>query len=112
MGISFYKVGGTLPTNSPSYVIRTADAELFNFLKQGEYCYVFNSRQMGKSSIKDQTQYKLKKEGFFCIDIDLQGIGTQVTQQEWYVSFIYNLLNAISLEQQIEIDLGSWIESR
>jgi WD40 repeat protein len=112
MGISFYKVGGTLPTNSPSYVIRTADAELFNFLKQGEYCYVFNSRQMGKSSIKDQTQYKLKKEGFFCIDIDLQGIGNQVTQQEWYVSFIYNLLNAISLEQQIEIDLGSWIESR
>jgi WD40 repeat protein len=112
MGISFYKVGGTLPTNSPSYVIRTADTELFNLLKQGEYCYVFNSRQMGKSSIKDQTQYKLKKEGFFCIDIDLQGIGTQVNQQEWYVSFIYNLLNTISLEQQIEIDLGSWIESR
>ena len=112
MSSSFYKVGGTLPTNSPSYVIRTADTELFNLLKQGEYCYVFNSRQMGKSSIKDQTQYKLKKEGFFCIDIDLQGIGTQVTQQEWYVSFIYNLLNAISLEQQIEIDLGSWIESR
>ena len=112
MSSSFYKVGGTLPTNSPSYVIRTADTELFNLLKQGEYCYVFNSRQMGKSSIKDQTQHKLKKEGFFCIDIDLQGIGTQVTQQEWYVSFIYNLLNAISLEQQIEIDLGSWIESR
>ncbi|MEA5618261.1 AAA-like domain-containing protein [Cronbergia sp. UHCC 0137] len=112
MSSSFYKVGGTLPTNSPSYVIRKADTELFNLLKQGEYCYVFNSRQMGKSSIKDQTQYKLKKEGFFCIDIDLQGIGTQVNHQEWYVSFIYNLLNAISLEQQIEIDLGSWIESR
>ncbi|MFM5996400.1 MAG: AAA-like domain-containing protein, partial [Dolichospermum sp.] len=69
-------------------------------------------RQMGKSSIKDQTQYKLKKEGFFCIDIDLQGIGTQVTQQEWYVSFIYNLLNAIALEEKIEIDLGNWIEPR
>ncbi|MFM6225922.1 MAG: AAA-like domain-containing protein [Dolichospermum sp.] len=112
MSISFYKVGGTLPTNSPSYVIRTADIELLNLLKQGEYCYVFNSRQMGKSSIKDQTQYKLKKEGFFCIDIDLQGIGTQVTQQEWYVSFIYNLLNAIALEEKIEIDLGNWIEPR
>lgn len=64
MSSSFYKVGGTLPTNSPSYVIRTADTELFNLLKQGEYCYVFNSRQMGKSSIKDQTQHKLKKKDF------------------------------------------------
>ena len=71
MSSSFYKVGGTLPTNSPSYVIRKADTELFSLLKQGEYCYVFNSRQMGKSSIKDQTQYKLKKEGFFCIDTEM-----------------------------------------
>ncbi|MFN6033145.1 MAG: hypothetical protein ACK48B_03645 [Dolichospermum sp.] len=51
MSSSFYKVGGTLPTNSPSYVIRKADTELFSLLKQGEYCYVFNSRQMGNSSI-------------------------------------------------------------
>jgi bacillopeptidase F (M6 metalloprotease family) len=45
-----YQVGGSLPFNAPTYVRRQADEALFQGLLRGEFCYVFNARQMGKSS--------------------------------------------------------------
>lgn len=46
-----YVTGGTLPQDAPSYVTRSADTDLRDSLLAGEYCYVLNSRQMGKSSL-------------------------------------------------------------
>ena len=46
----FYQVGGALPTQAPCYIERNADHQLLPALKAGEYCYIFDSRQMGKSS--------------------------------------------------------------
>src|SRR5207244_3571480 len=46
----FYRTGGTLPPETPSYVPRQADGDLFDALSRGEFCYVLTSRQMGKSS--------------------------------------------------------------
>ena len=54
-----FQSGGTLPANHPSYVEREADHELFERLKNGDFCYVLNSRQMGKSSLWVQTFQKL-----------------------------------------------------
>ena len=48
---AFYITGGTLPPDAASYVERQADKDLLNGLRSGEYCYVLNSRQMGKSSL-------------------------------------------------------------
>ncbi|MEH2122789.1 MAG: hypothetical protein V7K46_32475 [Nostoc sp.] len=42
-----YQVGGSLTVNAPSYVRRQADYLLYEALKQGKFCYILNSRQMG-----------------------------------------------------------------
>ncbi|HEY9707546.1 MAG TPA: hypothetical protein V6D48_05020, partial [Oculatellaceae cyanobacterium] len=65
-----YQVGGSLPFNAPTYVRRQADEALFQGLLRGEFCYVFNARQMGKSSLRVHTTLRLQAEGVRCGVID------------------------------------------
>lgn len=105
-----YHVGGSLPPNAPSYVKRKADEDLYNWLKAGEYCYVLNSRQMGKSSLQVRTMQRLKKEEFACASIDITGIGSEVTPEQWYGGFINKLVLSFNLSKQI--NLPSWLRER
>src|SRR5690349_15166129 len=57
---SFYITGGTLPRDASSYVSRHADVELLDGLQAGQFCYVLNARQMGKSSLMVRVAQKLK----------------------------------------------------
>ncbi|HEY9602462.1 MAG TPA: GUN4 domain-containing protein [Allocoleopsis sp.] len=107
---NYYKVGGSLEYQHPTYVVRQADADLYEGLKNGEFCYVLNSRQMGKSSLRVQMMKKLKEQGVKCASIDMTRIGSHVTQAEWYAGVISELLRGFSLSRKV--NFSSWWRER
>ena len=93
-----YQVGGSLAVDAPSYIERQADQELYQALKSGNFCYVLNSRQMGKSSLRVRTMARLEEEKVSCAAIDLTAIcSDNVTHLGWYKSIFYELVSQFDL---------------
>ena len=100
-----YKVGGGLDLDSSNYVVRQADIEIYNTLKKREYCYVFNARQTGKSSLRIRTAERLRKEDIACVEIDLMAIvSTESNVGQIYAGIVQEIVSGL----QLEVDCLSW----
>ena len=104
----FFVAGGTLRPDSPSYVERPTDDELFDLVLAGEFCYVLTPRQMGKSSLMIRTAWRLQKHRITTAIIDLTRIGTDVDAERWYLSILTQLKRKLVLA----IDPLVWWEAR
>ncbi|MDZ8107418.1 MAG: AAA-like domain-containing protein [Nostoc sp. DedQUE12a] len=97
-----YQVGGSLRSDDPTYIIRQADEKLYTSLKAGDFCYVLNCRQMGKSSLLQRTSYRLRQEGYSCVYLDMTRLGSEdTTPEQWYKGVTISLFYSLNLGEQV-----------
>ena len=97
-----YVVGGALRQHDPTYVVRQSDDRLYRALKANDYCYVFNSRQMGKSSLRVQVMQRLVADDIACGVVEVSSIveaGT--TSEQWYLGMIRRLSRSLGLKVKV-----------
>ena len=97
-----YIVGGALRQDASTYIRRQADQALIQALQAGEYCYIFNARQMGKSSLRVQATQQLQAQGIRCGIVEVSSIvSNRITAAEWYLGLIRRLKRSLGLTLKV-----------
>lgn len=99
-----FVTGGVLPLDSPTYVKRPADDELFNSVLAGQFCYVVSPHHMGKSSLMLRTEKRLQQQGIRTATIDVSSIGADFEVEQLYLL----LIKRLKLQLKLSIDPDLW----
>ena len=91
----FYITGGTLPADALCYVERQADRDLLAALLDAQFCYVLDTRQVGKSSLIERTARKLRERGVVVAKIDLTTTGKEVAPGQWYNGMLRQVADSL-----------------
>lgn len=98
----YFIVGGTLTRHATSYVERRADSELLAALLADEYCYVLDTRQVGKSSLIVRAAQRLSEAGCLTAFLDLSTFGDAPTEEQWYGKLLADLVRALDMEDEAD----------
>ncbi len=102
--MSNYQVGGSLNVNDSNYITRKADRQLYQSLLNGEFCYVFNCRQMGKSSLRVRVKSLLEAQGYACVSLDMTNIGSQaISPMQWYKSVASEIWRGLGMMGKVSL---------
>lgn len=99
-----YKVGGSLPWNSPTYIRRQADSTVYDAIRAGQFCTVLGPRQTGKSSLRIRVRHQLEAAGYRCATLQsTQLIDSPRDYYRWdkqLVSALWDSLQGNSLQER------------
>lgn len=87
--------------DAPSYVVRSADDEVLKALLRGEYVYILDSRQKGKTSLISRVVRDLEAQGVSTVHVDLQRIGANVTVEQWYAALVNQIGRQLGLHREL-----------
>jgi len=98
----FYVIGGTLPQTAECYVERSADSELFEGVRAGDYVYVLDARQMGKSSLSVRALKLLSENGVKTALLDLTKYGVRnLTAEQWFAALLRDLGRSLGISNAL-----------
>jgi len=103
-----YVIGGPVQARGGIYIPRRADEELLGLCLAGTFAYVLAPRQLGKSSLMERTIQSLRERGVRTAKVDLNGIGTQVTAEQWYLG----ILTILESQLGLATDIYDWWTAR
>jgi WD40 repeat protein len=86
-----------LPPGSASYVARAADGEIEHALARGEFVFVLDCRQKGKSSLMVRALERLHDQGIVTLRLDLQRFGTNLQPDQWYAGLLHSIGQELGL---------------
>ena len=98
----FFVTGGSLTPGAPSYVVRRADGELVDALRRGDFCYVLDSRQVGKTSLVGRAAARLRDEGASVAVLDLTAVGRNVTLEQWYGGLLASMARQLHAQERMD----------
>lgn len=103
-------VGGTVSPSAQTYIERPADKDLFEACSAMEYSYVLAPRQIGKSSLVARVAVDLAAQGYNTAIVDLNSVGVEVTNEEWYSGVLREICRDLGLVDNLVEWWGQQLE--